>query len=171
MRKYHKDFYRTENLKVIITGQVKPEQVFKALAALEEKIVSKGEREAFTRPWQDSVPPLPDSLEQDVYYPCDEESNGIVSIAWRGPSAVTEQYMLSAAAIVLKYLTDFSVSPLQKEFVEIADPYASKVAYNMYENSESVSKSCSFGNGSSFIRCDDFFRCCICYLKMYQKIN
>lgn len=31
VRKYHKDFYRTENLKVIITGQVKPDEVFKAL--------------------------------------------------------------------------------------------------------------------------------------------
>lgn len=30
------------------------------------------------------------------------------------------------------------MAPLQKEFVEIPDPYASKVAYNIYENSESV---------------------------------
>lgn len=138
VRNYHKEFYRPENLKVIITGQVKPEDVFKALAALEEKIVSKGERTPFTRPWLNPVPPLPESLDQEVNYPCDEESNGIVSVSWRGPSAVTEQYMLSAASIILKYLTDFSVSPLQKEFVEIPDPYASKVAYNLYENSESV---------------------------------
>lgn len=88
----------------------------------------QGDRGSFTRPWQDPVPPLPDSLDQVVCYPCDEESNGIVSIAWRGPSAVSEQYMLSAAAIILKYLTDFSVAPLQKEFVEISDPFASKVS-------------------------------------------
>lgn len=117
---------------------MKPDDVFKVLAPLEETIIAKGEREAFSRPWQSPVPPLLDSVDLEIKYPCDEESNGIVSVAWRGPSAVTEQYMLSAASIILKYLTDFSVSPLQKEFVEIPDPYASRVAYNLYENSESV---------------------------------
>lgn len=41
VRNYHKEFYRPENLKVIITGQVKPNEVFKALEKLEDKIVSK----------------------------------------------------------------------------------------------------------------------------------
>lgn len=41
VRKYHKEFYRPENLTVIITGQVKHADVFKALQPLEEKIISK----------------------------------------------------------------------------------------------------------------------------------
>lgn len=41
VRNYHKEFYRPENLKVIITGQVKSEDVFKSLEKLEDKIVSK----------------------------------------------------------------------------------------------------------------------------------
>lgn len=41
VRKYHKEFYRPENLKVVITGQVKPDDVFRALEKLENKIVSK----------------------------------------------------------------------------------------------------------------------------------
>lgn len=41
VRNYHKDFYRPENLKVIITGQVKPRDVFRALEKLEDKILSK----------------------------------------------------------------------------------------------------------------------------------
>lgn len=41
VRNYHKEFYRPENLKIIITGQVKPEDVFKALAPLEDKILTK----------------------------------------------------------------------------------------------------------------------------------
>lgn len=90
-------------------------------------IYLQGNRGPFVRPWQDPVPPLESCLDQEVCYPCDEENNGIVNIAWRGPSAVTEQYLINAVAIILKYLTDFSVSPLQKEFVEIPDPYASKV--------------------------------------------
>ena len=38
---YHAEFYRPENLCVIITGQVKPEEVFEALQPIEEKIMSK----------------------------------------------------------------------------------------------------------------------------------
>lgn len=41
MRNYHKEFYRPENLKIIITGQVKPGDVFNSLAKFEEKILSK----------------------------------------------------------------------------------------------------------------------------------
>ena len=38
---YHKEFYRPENLCLIITGQVEPEQVFAALQPFEEKILAK----------------------------------------------------------------------------------------------------------------------------------
>lgn len=38
---YHKMFYRPENLYVIITGMVEPEQVFDAIHSFEEKILSK----------------------------------------------------------------------------------------------------------------------------------
>ena len=41
VRDYHKEFYRPENLCLIITGQVEPEQVFAALKPFEEKILSK----------------------------------------------------------------------------------------------------------------------------------
>ncbi|CAH0557668.1 unnamed protein product [Brassicogethes aeneus] len=137
VRNYHKEFYRPENLKVIITGQVKPEEVFKSLEKLELKILSKGDRGAFQRPWQNPVPPIPESKDLVIKYPSDEENNGLFSMAWRGPSAVKDIYHLTASSLFLKYLTEFSVSPLPKEFVEIPDPYASKVCYNIYENAES----------------------------------
>jgi Zn-dependent M16 (insulinase) family peptidase len=43
VREYHKQFYRPENLKIIITGQIKHEDVFQALESLEQKILLKGE--------------------------------------------------------------------------------------------------------------------------------
>ncbi|KAJ9588208.1 hypothetical protein L9F63_018429, partial [Diploptera punctata] len=132
------EFYRPENLTVIITGQVKPNEVFQSLASLEDKIISKGNRGPFTRPWQTPVPAVTESQDIKVLYPCDEEDNGMVYVGWRGPSAVKELYRMSACIILLKYLTDTSVSPLQKEFVEIDDPYASKVSYSLAENSESL---------------------------------
>ncbi|XP_046735682.1 uncharacterized protein C05D11.1-like [Diprion similis] len=138
VRKYHKEFYRPENLTVIITGQVKHADVFKAVQPLEQKIISKGDRGPYVRPWQSPVPPLTESIDLDIHYPCDDEDNGLINIGWRGPSAVTELYQLTGCSILLKYLTDNSVSPLQREFVEINDPYASKVAYSLAENSEAM---------------------------------
>lgn len=41
IRKYHHEFYRPENLHVIITGMVGAEQVFEALEPIEQKIISK----------------------------------------------------------------------------------------------------------------------------------
>ncbi|KAG5896523.1 hypothetical protein JTB14_020496 [Gonioctena quinquepunctata] len=137
VRNYHKEFYRPENLKIIITGQVKPHEVFKALEKLEEKIISKGVTEPFQRPWQNPVPPLSEgSKDLVIKYPTDDETNGLFCIAWRGASSVKDLYSVTATILLLKYLTEFSVSPLPKEFVEIEDPYASGVSYNMSENSE-----------------------------------
>lgn len=77
---------------MIITGQVKDEEVFKVLKPVEEKILSKAELGPFTRPWQSPVPELEKSHTATVPFPCDEEDNGLVYVGWRGPSAVKEFY-------------------------------------------------------------------------------
>ena len=41
VRDYHKEFYRPENLCLVITGQVDHEAVFKVLEPFEEKIEKK----------------------------------------------------------------------------------------------------------------------------------
>lgn len=87
----------------------------------------KGERGPYERPWQSPLPPFEKSEDLIVTYPSDDESNGMAGMAWRGPSAVKEVYALTSCLILLKYLTDSSVAPLQKEFVEIEDPYGSTV--------------------------------------------
>ncbi|XP_065172046.1 uncharacterized protein C05D11.1-like, partial [Atheta coriaria] len=137
VRNYHKEFYRPENLKLIITGQIKPEEVFQALEKLEDKILAKGPRGEFIRPWQKPVPPFKTAEDLVVKYPSDEENNGMFGVAWRGPPAVGDQYALSAVGILMKYLSDLSISSLQKEFIEIPEPYASRVSYSIQENAES----------------------------------
>ncbi|KAK1127835.1 hypothetical protein K0M31_003327 [Melipona bicolor] len=138
VKQYHQEFYRPENLTIVITGQVKHADVFKALQIIEKKIISKGNRGLFKKPWQDSVPPLTQSVDLDVYYPCDDEDNGVVDVAWRGPSPITKMYDLIGCTLLLKYLTDTSVSPVQKEFVEIDDAYASNVGYSYCKYTVSV---------------------------------
>ncbi|CAD6227691.1 GSCOCG00001371001-RA-CDS [Cotesia congregata] len=138
VKEFHRQFYRPENLTIIITGQIQHAEVFKALRPLEEKILSKGSRGPFERPWHEPIPPFTESVVNDILYPCDDEDNGIVSVGWRGPSGITEVYELTACSLLLKYLTDNSVSPIQKEFVEIDDPYCCNVDYYLTENSESM---------------------------------
>lgn len=47
-------------------------------------------------------------------------------------------YDLLGCILLLKYLTDTSISPLQKEFVEKIDPYASNVCWSLLEFSVSI---------------------------------
>lgn len=41
VRSYHHDYYRPDNLNIIITGQIEPNQVFKSLEEFEKKVLSK----------------------------------------------------------------------------------------------------------------------------------
>lgn len=138
IRAYHEKYYRPDNLTLIITGQVTPEQVFQALEPMEKKIMAKGNRGDFVRPWQSEVPPLIEPVDREVTYPSDEEDNGMVYIGWRGPSAVTQIYKLTACSVLLKYLTDTTVSPLPKELVDVPDPFCSEVNFSIIENASSV---------------------------------
>ncbi|PVD22506.1 hypothetical protein C0Q70_18320 [Pomacea canaliculata] len=91
---YHQQFYRPENLCLIITGAVQPEEVFEALKPVEEKLKKKGPRPPFERPWQSPVPPLEKSSEKVVVYPSDDEEYGLVTISWRGPMAKVHQFVI-----------------------------------------------------------------------------
>ena len=140
VRNYHKAFYRTENLVLVITGCVQADEVFEALQPVEETIIAKCKKTQtpFRRPWQNPVPPLSESIDQLIPYPCEEEEKGMVWLAWRGPSCVYQLYDTCALMMLMEYLTDTAVSPLQKTFVETNEPLASKVGYSFIENSESV---------------------------------
>ncbi|EEB10863.1 conserved hypothetical protein [Pediculus humanus corporis] len=132
---FHRQFYRPENLTLIITGQIDEKNLFDSLEPVENKIISKGTLAPFQRPWQNPIPPFSKSVDSLILYPNDLEDNGIVNIGWRGPSAVHLYYEMSACSTLLRYLTDTSISWLQKEFVEIDDPFASTVTFSLQENS------------------------------------
>jgi len=135
---YHKEFYRPENLGVVITGQVDVQEVLDTVSKYEDRILTKGDREPFLRPWSGEVPKLELDKDLTVPYPADEEDNGMVYVAWRGPSAVTALYRMFATMVLMEYLTETSVSPLQARFVESDSPLASSVGYSFIENKEST---------------------------------
>lgn len=139
IRDYHAKFYRAENLAVVIAGQVEIDEIAKAIESIEQKVLErKGKYPEFEAPWQTPVKPLKDSKDVKILFPSDEEECGLVYIGYHGPKATTEFETLTACYILMKYLCDTSVSPVQQSFIEIEEPFASRVSYNISENSTSL---------------------------------
>ena len=69
-------------------------------------------------PWQTPVPPLPDTVTREIPFPTDETEDGIVRMGWRGPSAL-DRYAMAAAGVLMEYLTDTPVAPIQRDLVEV----------------------------------------------------
>lgn len=127
VRAYHKKFYRPENLTVIITGKIPPERVFEALKPLKEKIKKKPKKDVFERPWKTPVEGIVESQDIKILYPSSGEDSGLVMIGYMGPNCITDYSEIKALTILQRYLTSTTASPLQRDMVEIVDPYASTV--------------------------------------------
>lgn len=53
-------------------------------------IILQGNRGDYVRPWQNPVDPLTVSSNNAVLFPSDEETNGIISVGFRGPNCLKE---------------------------------------------------------------------------------
>lgn len=137
IRAYHKKFYRAENLAGVIVGKIDIDSIAKALEKIEIKILSRT-YDDFEKPWQVLPKLIKQSKDVKILYPSDEEENGLVYIGFLGPKASKEFETLTACYILMKYLSDTSVSPLSQSFIEISDPFASEIRYNITENSVSL---------------------------------
>ena len=141
IRKYHREFYRPENLCVIVAGNVREEDVIGTLGKFESEVIvprtcgRSSDIGKWVRPWQSPVPPLEQSVEKTIEFPCDDDDNGLVYIAWRGPSCVTNVEESTIISLLFDYFNDTAAAPLQRAFVERSDPYCSGVSFNMFENS------------------------------------
>eukprot|EP00698_Gefionella_okellyi_P009668 TRINITY_DN2477_c0_g1_i3.p1 TRINITY_DN2477_c0_g1~~TRINITY_DN2477_c0_g1_i3.p1 ORF type:complete len:857 (+),score=228.50 TRINITY_DN2477_c0_g1_i3:509-3079(+) len=137
IRQYHHSFYRPDNLCVIITGQVAHDAVFAKLAAVEERIAAHGPLTAMQRPWSTPVPPLSDSVLSQIQFPSDDESSGVVIVAWRsfGYADFTQRLALQA---LMKYLSDTAVSPLRRALVDTDDAICTAIHTSEIESSASV---------------------------------
>ncbi|KAI9139952.1 Metalloenzyme, LuxS/M16 peptidase-like protein [Paraphysoderma sedebokerense] len=135
IRSFHKDYYRPDNLRLIITGKVNHTAILNALVKTEEKISKKGKLVPMKRPWVESepIPPFEKTVEEVVEFPDEDESMGTVVIAYRGPH-VTEFKELQILDILFTYFTDSAVSTLHKAFVELEEPYCTDVHYSRGDN-------------------------------------
>lgn len=94
IRKYHRDFYRPENLCLVICGSMSSgghtERLIRAIEEFEKrKILPRqlDDTKSQPRPWVDSgaVQPLAESVDSIVEFPDEDESIGSVMLGWSGP--------------------------------------------------------------------------------------
>ena len=120
--------------------------VFAALDPIQKKIRRKGVSGKVPRPWVDSpkVPLLKTSVSDRVFFPDPDEEFGHVHIGWHGPvyGEFTDDTALS---VLWDYLTESSIAPLKKIFVEISDPYCTDLAV-VYEKQLLSAQIISFDN-------------------------
>jgi Zn-dependent M16 (insulinase) family peptidase len=84
VREYHKQFYRPDNVIVIITGPVNAEKTIDALQTVEEKINTRKNTTPHPQPFTKLAPQLTTSEEKSIQFPSDDEEGGaLVSIGWR----------------------------------------------------------------------------------------
>ncbi|XP_023322562.1 uncharacterized protein C05D11.1 [Eurytemora carolleeae] len=142
VRAYHKQYYRPENLVLTITGRIDPDQLFSTLRSTEEKVLRKKEEIGnveYIRPWQKPLAPLIEDLGNglSVEIPSEDETIGNIAVAWRLPEKISENVRrLQAYKLIMKYLTNTQVSPLEADLVESQDSLATSVSASMLEVKE-----------------------------------
>jgi len=126
---YHRRYYRPSGVRLIVAGDVDPQALLAALEPVQASIRAKGASfwpPAPERPWATPAPPLAASARADVAFPSDDEATGIVRVAWL-TFPFADLYRRAAMEVLLVYLTDTSVSELQRAFVECDPPLAGGV--------------------------------------------
>lgn len=155
IRRYHREYYRSDNTLLLVTGNVDGEAFFTKLDEVEalvlkrraEGIPDTGDVERVGRPWINShVPPMESnnvvvgvyppysSMDEDgakpsplvINFPSEDESRGTISIAWRGPPYAARATW-THLSLLWDYLSDSASSPLQLAFVENDDPLCAYV--------------------------------------------
>ena len=154
IRRYHGEYYRSDNTLLLVTGNVDGEEFFRKLDEVEALVLKRqtagsgsatngGSRTG--RPWINSyVPPMqsnivgvypPHSTETKsadpskplvITFPSEDESRGTISIAWRGPP-YSHRSTWAHLSLLWDYLTESAASPLQLAFVENDDPICAYV--------------------------------------------
>lgn len=132
VRRFHSKSYRPENCFIIVVGS-QLQKVLNCLESVERKIINKGHRSHFHRPWQSAIPPLPleDHFMSYVKYPSSEDVTATITMAWRGPNIVRDYPKILACDMMFRFLTESNDSPLVQEFLKISKPWATSITYRV----------------------------------------
>ncbi|TKR64068.1 hypothetical protein L596_024664 [Steinernema carpocapsae] len=131
VREFHKEFYHLDNMMITILGMVDHDELLSVIEPTETGFL-EGILSNFSQPFSTEYPFLNESETIKIKAPSDDVVTGMVEIAWFGPD-VREQYKSTALDVLFDYLSDTASSPLEKDFVQLEDPYAASVSANNVE--------------------------------------
>ncbi|KAK9896120.1 zinc metalloprotease [Cystobasidium minutum MCA 4210] len=146
IRKYHSSYYLPHNLCLFVTGKLDLGKLLRVLTDQVEPTIERKQQvngrqtEGWKRPWVETPSIVPSKLEADKVvtsdFPEQDESIGEVTVNWIGP-AYRDFLIKKALGVLNAYLSDSSISPLQKELIEIEEPWATSLGlvYTKYSTS------------------------------------
>ena len=122
IKDYHEEFYRIEDIALVLTGDfdsatciAEISTLFPSVAGPNIKPISYSELKMVTI---------------DSRFPSNDEEYGSVGLGWEGPTTDDIETQL-ALQILFRYLTESSASPMSQRFIEIEDPQANDVDFEL----------------------------------------
>ncbi|KAF3903377.1 hypothetical protein ABW20_dc0105620 [Dactylellina cionopaga] len=141
IREFHREMYQPRNMCLVIIGSVNETELLDIVDNFENGILKDvpAPDSPWKRPWVDStpVPMLKNSSKYFVDFPEKDETMGSVLVGYLGPSCIDLTHM-AAIDVISTYLAGSSVSVLEKQMVEIPDPYATSVVWYTEERPDTV---------------------------------
>lgn len=127
IRQFHRDTYRPENLSVIVTGSVKPEDLIDIMQQFDDELPDR--TEGHERPFIGENIRAPEANVLEVIeFPETDEEFGEMQMSWIGPS-VKDIVINTALDVLGSYMTMEVAGKLEKALVDIPDPLATDVSY------------------------------------------
>ncbi|KAI8366274.1 Metalloenzyme, LuxS/M16 peptidase-like protein [Choanephora cucurbitarum] len=145
IREYHQQFYKPDNLTILIVGKLDSVHLLSALEHIDKSILDRqhydhGNQQSVknhSKPWI-PAPHIPDIIHnqiETVYFPEESSNNlGNITVTWLGPSW-NEFLKIQSMHILNAYLSDSPISPLKRAFVEQSEPHCTELGFRMQERS------------------------------------
>ncbi|SSD60544.1 uncharacterized protein SCODWIG_02305 [Saccharomycodes ludwigii] len=134
VRKFHKEMYSSDNICLLITGNVPEQELLDIVTNFDNKLpeIKIKKRQPFvdTAAAATLIPRFNGTTakEATVELPELDESLGVISFSW-----ITEKYenamQILAIDILMEYLTEGSLSVFYRELIEIEGPLSNEVEY------------------------------------------
>ena len=128
---FHRCFYNPSNISIIICGKLNPLMESELLSSIASVLKPSNEYQVIEKFTQE-IPNLSEKSTGTckVYFPAHEDNLGSVGLAWLGASSKDLTKVLSFH-VLFKYLRETSSSPLYQAFVQIKNPLATEIDYEI----------------------------------------
>ena len=127
---FHHQFYNPSNISIIICGKMNndlEDQLLSLVASVLKPSENYGTIQKFIHADTVKVDLIDSCID---YFPSNEENLGSIGFAWAGAPAKDLTKVLSFH-VIFKYLRETSSSPLYQKFVQIENPWATDIDYEI----------------------------------------